>query len=29
MHDTCLEPGKFEAPKMLDLQNKSSHFAPD
>jgi hypothetical protein len=24
MHDFCLEPGKFEALKMLDLQTKSA-----
>jgi len=24
MHDYCLEPGKIEALKMLDLQTKSA-----
>jgi hypothetical protein len=24
MHDVCLEPGKIEALKMLDLQTKSA-----
>jgi hypothetical protein len=27
--DSCLEPGKIDSIKMLDLQTKSSHFAPD
>jgi hypothetical protein len=29
MFDFCLEPGKIEDLKMLDLQTKSAHFVPD
>jgi hypothetical protein len=27
MLDSCLELSKIKAPKMLDLQTKSAHFA--